>query len=244
MLSLVVLAGIFQQTPPLWLLGGVVFVLGTGQLFFQTAYSAWLPDIVQEETFSTANAALEASDAASTLTGPLLGGIIIQTFGAVLSLGTDALSYIISALILLCVRNKARSASNEKRIQEQKITLSYLWHEALEGVHFILSTPTQRLLKGIGTVLYLSSGSIELLLATLTQVRLHLPAWQAGFVFGAAGVGGLIGSALAPHFYRRGWRSSLTASFSLGALAAVGLACTSLFHAQKASFWPLSAISF
>ncbi|MBA2681271.1 MAG: MFS transporter [Ktedonobacteraceae bacterium] len=229
-LSLIVLLGVFQLTPPLWLLAGVVLVLGTGQLFFQTAYSAWLPDIIQEEAFSNANAALEASDAASTLAGPLFGGIIIQTFGAVLSLGTDAISYIISALILLCVRNTAPSVRNEEKTQEQKMTLSQLWSEALEGVHFILSTPAQRLLKGIGTVLYLSSGSIELLLATLTQVRLHLPAWQAGFVFGAAGVGGLIGSALAPSFYRRGWRSGITASFLLGALAAVGLAYTGLLH--------------
>ena len=231
-LSLVVLVGVFQQTPPLWLLAGVVLILGTGQLFFQTAYGAWLPDIIREEGLSSANAALEASDAASTLAGPLLGGIIIQAFGAVLSLGTDAISYIISALMLLFARNTKPLAPREMNMSEQKMTLSQLWSEALDGVRFILSTPVQQLLKGVGTVLYLSSGSIELLLATLTQVRLHLAAWQAGFIFGAAGVGGLIGSVLAPSFYRRGWRSSITVAFLLGALAAIGLVCASLLPAS------------
>lgn len=208
---------------PLWFLVCIVFMLGTGQLFFQTAYRAWLPDITEEKALSNANAALEASDAASTLAGPVLGGVIIQALGAVLSLGVDAISYIISALTLAFLRDKVQPVEVTNQ-SPQHTSLSTLWKEALEGVRFILSSPEQRLLKAIGAVLFMSSGSIELLLAVLAQIRLHLPPWQAGCVFGAAGIGGLIGSALAPSLYKRGWRQSIMGALCLGTIASLGLA--------------------
>jgi len=98
-------------------------------------------------------------------------------------------------------------------------------------MHFILTTPLQRVLKGVSMPLYLSSGAIELLLTTLTQLRLHLPAWQAGLVFGAAGVSGLVGSVLAPRLYEHGWRRSLAWTLSVAALACLGLAAAGLLRA-------------
>ena len=77
-LGIVVLLGALHQIPPLWLLALVVLVLGTGQLCFQFAYRAWLPDVTGDEQLSHANSTLEASDAASTLARPSLGGVIIQ----------------------------------------------------------------------------------------------------------------------------------------------------------------------
>ncbi len=220
-LCLVVLMGVFRLMPPLWLLAGVVFVLGVGQLFFLAAYRAWLPDVIPEEALSDATAALEASDAASTLAGPLLGGFLIQALGAVLALGVDALSYILSALTFLFIPDKPIDDNQRKGVQEN--TFADLWRQAGEGIRFILSTPDQRLLKGISAALYIHSGAIELLLSTLTQVVLHLQAWQAGFVFGAAGIGGLIGSAVAPRFYRKGWRKSIVGALLLAAVANLGL---------------------
>jgi hypothetical protein len=60
-LGIVVLLGALHQTPPLWLLALVVLVLGTGQLGFQVAYRAWLPDVTGDGQLSHANSALEAS---------------------------------------------------------------------------------------------------------------------------------------------------------------------------------------
>jgi hypothetical protein len=221
-LSIIVVLGILQRLPALWLLAFVVLVLGAGQPGFQVAYSAWLPDITGDETLSRANAALEASDAASTLAGPTLGGALIQALGPALSLGADAISYIISALTLLAAREEKTQLRNPGPAPHT--SLRNLWTEMLEGVRLILTTPAQRLLRGVSAPLYLSAGAIELLLATLTQLRLHLPAWQAGFVFGAAGIGGLLGSSIAPRLYDWGWQRGLAGMFCIAALACAGLA--------------------
>ena len=228
--SIVVLA-LARHAPPLWLLAVAVLVLGTGQLGFQVAYRAWLPDVTGDEQLSRATAALEASDASGTLIGPPLGGVLIQALGPALALGADAISYITSALTLAQVHDADTHAI---RASPMSLTtnLGMLWREAFEGMRVILTSPEQRLLRGVSAALYLGAGAIELLLATLTQLRLHLPAWQAGLVFGAAGVGGLIGSALAPRIYERGWRRGLAGIFFVAAFGTLGLACASGLDAR------------
>jgi len=221
-LGAIVLLAAMGQTSPLWLLAIVVLVLGLGQLGFQVAYHAWVPDVTGDEQLSHANAALEASDAVSTLAGPSLGGLLIRAIGPALALGSDALSFVISALTLLFVRDESPAKIHQDG--QQQTSMHTLWLEALGGVRMILASPDLQLLKGVETSLSISTGAIELLLATLTQVRLHLPAWQAGLVFGAAGVGGLVGSTLAPRLYARGWRSGLAWALSVAAFASAGLA--------------------
>jgi MFS family permease len=231
-LGVVVLAGVARQLPPLWLLVLVVLILGTGQLFFQVAYRVWLPDVTSDEALGRANAALEASDAASTFSGPLLGGALIQAIGPVFALGADALSYLVSALSLGAARRAPQTGKPHMGQQPADAaavvapgrSLPMLADEALEGVRLILRSPEQRLLKGISLALYASSGTIELLLATLAQVQLHLPPWQAGVIFGMAGIGGLAASALAPRVSDRGWRRGLAGACALAALASGWLA--------------------
>src|SRR5262249_42889470 len=53
-LGTIVLLAAFGQTSPLWLLATVVLVLGVGQLGFQVAHSAWVPDVTGNEQLSHA----------------------------------------------------------------------------------------------------------------------------------------------------------------------------------------------
>jgi MFS family permease len=232
-LGAVALLGVLRLPPPLWLLALVVLALGTGQLFFQVTYHAWLPDVTGEARLSVASAALEASDAASVLMGYPLAGVLIAAVGPVLALSADALSYVASALTLGRLRGPASVPQGVSGRDARKSDVGRaparaawadLWHEAGAGVRAILTTPEQRLLKGIGTALYLNTGAVGVLLATLTQLRLHLPAWQAGLVFGAMGVGGLIGSALAPRVYDWDWRRGLAGALCVTTVGCLGLA--------------------
>ncbi len=236
-LTAVVVVGFTRQAPPLWLLLIVVLTLGAGRLFFQVAYRAWLPDVTPDAALSRATAALEGSDAASTLAGPTLGGALIQVVGPVFALGADALSYVVSALTLVAIRPQPayQPAYQPARQQERQAehlprdrTPRALAGEALAGARLMLASPQQRLLVGVSFALALSAGTIELLLATLAQVQLQLPAWQAGLIFGAAGVGGLAGSALAPRLHDHGWRRGLALACAVAATACCGLAVAGL----------------
>ncbi|HEX6797063.1 MAG TPA: MFS transporter [Ktedonobacterales bacterium] len=263
-LGAVAVLGLLRLAPPLWALALVVLALGTGQLFFQIAYRAWLPEVTGEARLARATAALEASDAASVLVGYPLAGALIAAVGPVLALGADALSYVVSALTLGWAGNGERGGRGGARREKSERTRRTrrtreereggkpeggtagdagdagdaedaedaedrgALDEALAGVRLILRTPAQRVLKGAGAALYLDAGATGVLLATLTQLRLHLPATLAGVIFGAAGVGGLIGSALAPRLYERGWRRELGGALAVAALGAMGLAVAGL----------------
>ncbi len=227
-LGAVALVGVLGRVPPLWLLVLVVLTLGTGQLLFGVAYGAWLPDVTGDARLGQANAALESSDAASVLAGGPLGGALITAVGPVLALGADALSYGVSAVTLTRVRTERPVGQAPLGDTTGNAQTSGLWAEATAGVRAILALPAQRLIKGAATALHMDAGAIGVLLATLTQLRLHLPAWQAGLVFGAAGVGGLIASAVAPRLYDHGWQRGVAVALAIAALGSAGLAGASL----------------
>ncbi|MDQ2830757.1 MAG: MFS transporter [Chloroflexota bacterium] len=233
-LGAVAVLGLLGQAPPLWLLTVVVLALGTGSLFFGVAFRAWLPDVTGDDRLGQANAALEASDAASVLVGTPLGGALITASGPVLALGADALSYVASALTLARIPSAGRPVRQpmDDGVGPER-RLRGVWLEAIAGVRAILDTPAQRLLKGAGTALYLDAGAIEVLLAALTQLRLHLPAWQAGLVFGAAGIGGLLSSAVASRVYKWGWRPGLACALGVAALGSAGLAWASVLDPAR-----------
>jgi len=233
-LGAVAVLGLLGRVPPLWVLTLVVVVLGTGSLFFGVAFRAWLPDVTSDERLGQANAALEASDAASVLVGTPLGGALVAAVGPVLAVCADALSYAISALTLARIPSAGRPVRppTDAGVRQDR-RLRAVWVDALAGVRTILHTPAQRLLKGAGTALYLDAGAIEVLLATLTQLHLHLPAWQAGLVFGAAGVGGLLSSAVAPRIYKWGWQRGLAGALGVAALGSAGLAWASVLDPAR-----------
>ncbi len=222
----IALLGIWEPSPPLWSLIIVVLALGSGQLLFQVAYDAWLPDVTGEAQLSQANAAFEATDAASVLAGFPLAGVLIAALGPTLALGADACSYIVSVLTLSRVRSAAPTSTVAQQGARRRFRV--LLAEAGDGIHLMLTDPAQRLLLGVSTAIYLNVGSVTVLLATLTQLRLHLTAWQAGIVFGAMGVGGLIGSALAPRLYAWGWRRGLACVLVVAAFGCLGLAWASM----------------
>jgi MFS family permease len=231
-LGAVALLGVLRLAPPLWLLVAVMLALGTGQLLFQVAYQAWLPDVSGEARLGQANAAMEASDAVSVLAGYPLAGLLIGLVGPVLALGTDALSYVGSALSLLAANVPTAHTAQSERAGRAKVKaedrpgggVRAVAEEALAGVRTIVATPAQRVLKGAGAALYLDAGAIGVLVATLTQLRLHLPAWQAGLVFGAMGVGGLVGSGLAGRVLAWGWKRGLALTLVVMAVGSLGLA--------------------
>ncbi len=242
-LALVVILALGHHTAPLWLLAGITFALGVGQLAFQTAYRAWLPAVVGESLLGRSNAALEAADAASTLAGPAFGGYIIQALGPALALGADLFSYLVSATTLWRVREAGdevalqqgrRQAALRALRRDPRGQARRVWRYAAQGARTIWDSDAQRFMKIIGTPLVLCAGTITVLLAILTETRLHLPAWQAGLVFASAGIGGLLGSAIAPRALELPWRQASMATYICAAMGLLGLLCATFAPSRSA----------
>ena len=84
----------------------VALVTGTLTVFFDVAYQAYLPALVDKDDIVDGNAKLAVSQSASQLAGNGLAGILIQALGAPLAVFADAVSFIASVVGLAAIRKR------------------------------------------------------------------------------------------------------------------------------------------
>jgi MFS family permease len=101
-------AGLLATVPIAAWLGGfslaqlliVVFVVMSCSLVFDCAHLAYTPTLIEKRWLLDANAKQESTAAASEIVGPPIGGLLVQTLGAPVAILCDAVSYLVSALLL------------------------------------------------------------------------------------------------------------------------------------------------
>src|SRR5438034_231746 len=83
------------------LLYAVSLTTGVLTIFFDLAYLSYVPELVDRERLSDANATLQMSLSVASLAGPGLGGLLIQAVGAARAVGIDSASFVLSFLGLV-----------------------------------------------------------------------------------------------------------------------------------------------
>ncbi|GGU49345.1 MFS transporter [Streptomyces lavendofoliae] len=164
----------------------VALVTGVATVFFDVAHQSFLPQLLPREMLVKGNGALEAVRSTAQVTGPGLGGGLVQLLGAPLAVVVDAVGYALSALLL-------RGIAREEPRPEAALGTS-LRADIAEGLRFVLGQP---LLRVIAASTALGNFFTAVLMATQTVflVRvLHLGPGAVGLVLSAAAVGGLVGA--------------------------------------------------
>jgi MFS family permease len=124
----------------LWQLYAVAFLTGVFTVFFDVAYQSYLPSLVDREQISEGNSKLEISRSAAQLSGPGLGGVLVEILTAPYAVLADAFSFLASGALLLRIRKReARPAA----ATEPEATRS-MRAELKEGLRFVLGNPNLR----------------------------------------------------------------------------------------------------
>src|SRR5439155_9355828 len=84
----------------------VGFLSGVGTVFFDVAYGAYLPSLVDRDRLVEGNAKIEGSRSGAQIVGPGVGGLLVQALSAPGAILADALSYLASVLSLLAIRSR------------------------------------------------------------------------------------------------------------------------------------------
>ena len=87
---------------------GVALLVGVASVFFQVAWTAYLPAMFEADDLVGANSVLQGSESAVQIAGPAIGGALIATVNAVAGLLVDALTFAVSAVSLLLIRRPER----------------------------------------------------------------------------------------------------------------------------------------
>src|SRR5450631_1657564 len=93
-----VLAAI-DQLNVVWLMA-LLAAFGLMSLFNDTAFQAFVPRLVPANLLTSAHARLDQSDAVAQTSGPVLAGALISLVGAPMAVIVDAVSYLVSGLLL------------------------------------------------------------------------------------------------------------------------------------------------
>ena len=172
----------------------VALLVGLLTVFFDVAYQSYLPSLVGRDHIVEGNAKLQISQSAAQVSGPALGGLLVQIVGAATSVLGTALGFLSSALFLLRIRTaEPEPVRSERRGMRAEIA---------EGLRFVLHQPT---LRGItfctGTANLFSSISGAAMLLFLIR-QLGLSTGVAGLLMSAGGLGAVLGGLTATWWSR------------------------------------------
>ncbi|MFI0926328.1 MFS transporter [Streptomyces sp. NPDC021012] len=167
---------------------GVAFGLSVCTAFFDIASQSHLPQLVDEDRLVEANVALEASRTVVAAGGPGAGGALVAAVTAPLALAVDAVSFLVSALLLSRVR---RPDPRPARAPGARLR-----DEIAEGLGFVARDRLLRALTLTATISNACGTVGASMLLVLLAGELGLSPFLCGLVFTAEALGGFLGSLL------------------------------------------------
>lgn len=176
------------------LLYAVGFLAGVFTVFFDVAYQAYLPSLVDRAQLVEGNSKLEASRSTAQIAGPGLAGVVVQIISAPLAIVFDALSFLISGLFIGLIRRSEPLPET---------TRAPMLGEIREGISVVFGNPMLRAIAGCtGTSNFFAAAAGALYILFITR-ELGLKPVAIGAVFSLGSLGALAGVLLAGSLARR-----------------------------------------
>lgn len=172
------------------------FAAGLFGVFFQTSYSPYVRSIVPADQLVAANGWLQSSQSAAQISGPPLGGLLVEAVGAATAIVADAASFLVSLASLALIRGDMLDP-------DAQADRTGIGREVKAGLRQLLSDPLLRALAviaALANLLLTSIGAVEVVFLVRT---VGVNAGTVGIMFAASGVGGLAGALSASRIDRR-----------------------------------------
>lgn len=220
--------------PVLCVLG---FFLGAFETLFVAGAHAGVPALVAPDGYDRANARLVATQhAGEQMFGPALGALAFAAFATAPFVG-DALSFIVSGVVLLSIRRHLPASQPEPR----RATVR---HDLREGFDFLVQHPVLRLLTAlIGSLAFAQALVTGVLVLYCVEV-LHLSPAGYGLFIGLTASGNVVGAMVAPRVkVRFGAAGAITTAAMVSAVGLLVAARTSnVVLAGACFFFEASAV--
>lgn len=173
----------------------VALAAGSCNVFFSTAYRAYLPSLVTAADLIEGNAKLQGSMSVANICGRGAAGIVAQAVGYAAALLFNAASFLVSAACLLLIRTGTPP--------HEPVPRDTVRAEISAGIRFIARDRFLRPLTIYPAVSNLAySGSTALVVVFLIRVA-GFGAAAVGLLMAFAGIGGLLGAVTANRLARR-----------------------------------------
>lgn len=187
--SVLLIALALAQALTLPILFGVVALSGSAAVFFQVAYTSYLPELVTDPgSLRRGNTRLALSESAARAVGPMIGGRIVGWFGPVGGLAAQALALVASFGTVAGIRN---GGARPAVVPRQR---GWMRRDITEGLRFVFKHPMLEPILLCGGVYVLFTSMIQATLVLYGRFHLGLSNETVGLVVGAAALGYPVGN--------------------------------------------------
>lgn len=173
----------------------IAFGIGVATVFFDVCWMSYVPSLVGKDQLPEANAKVSTSYAVADVSGPGLGGVLVQLLGAPKAMAADALSYLVSIGTLLAI--KTEEPAPERPAERNLLA------EIREGLHQVLGNRYVRATTTMGGLWNFCNIMTDTIFLLYAIRELHFTPSLVGLVISVGMTGGIIGSVLASSFSRR-----------------------------------------
>jgi MFS family permease len=164
----------------------LAFVAGVATGFFRPAVYAGMPNLVQDDDLPTANALLQAVENLAWMIGPIVGGVLLTLQGPELAYWLNALSFLVSALLLVRIPSR--------RLQAGEIESRGHWQDLGDGFRLVRRSRALLTVLVVWNVVLLGSAAVNVAEVVLAKVSLDAGDVGFGILVGASGLGLTLGS--------------------------------------------------
>jgi predicted MFS family arabinose efflux permease len=190
---------------------------------------ALIPDVVDEDDLASANSVASFIQCVSIVIGPAIGGLLLAVAAPVWSFVANSITFGLGALLTLRVRTRSRP---EPRVAETADAAAPTFaSELAAGGRIVARKPVVRVLSSLAVGASFIYGVQTVVLVILAGERVGNSAADVGYLYGALGLGGLVGAPIASrlaHHPRLG-------GIAFGALALTALTVVGLIPVQQAA---------
>lgn len=169
---------------------------GTLNVFFDVAYQAYVPAIVERDELIEANSKLQSTQSIAEIGGFGLAGIVVQLFSAPAAVLIDAVTFLFSAAFIRSIRTTERPASPAQARESLRVELG-------EGLREIAGNKLLRALAGSTFTVFLGFGMVGSLITLFCLRELHFEPGPLGVIWCLGGVSSLAGAATAGRVTKR-----------------------------------------
>ena len=163
------------------------FLIGILTVFFDVAYQAYLPALVERNQLVDANSKLETSNSVANTGGPALAGAVIELFKAPFAMIFDAASFFFSAATLIAIIKREPTPDPGQR---RSVLL-----EVKEGLQVVLREPRLRHIAACTAWSnFFSSAVFAALLILYLKDELGFTPLTLGLMFAVGSIGGIVGA--------------------------------------------------
>lgn len=177
-------------TLALWQLLAVAGLAAVLTTFFDAADNAYLPTIVERERLVEANSALAASGSVAEFAGFGISGILVQLLTGPITIVINAVTYLVSALLLLTVRHEE---GPPPRREDREPVLDEIRH----GIRLVRHDPVLRAFAGAQMLMSMLWGIFGATWFLFALDELGVSPALVGIVAGVGGASSFIGAIVA-----------------------------------------------